>query len=68
MRVQDVTTDRVLTISPDATADDAWNKMRAYDIHHLVVMQPNRIVGILSDRDVGGPHGSAAFWEAANGP
>jgi acetoin utilization protein AcuB len=60
MRVQDVMTTRVHTVSPDVTADDAWRMMRTHRIHHLVVTQTGRIVGILSGEDVGGAHGAPA--------
>ena len=58
MRVQDVMTDRVLTVSPGIAAEDAWNTMRMRRIHHLVVTRAGRIVGLLSDRDVGGEKGT----------
>jgi len=53
MRVQDVMTDQVYKVSPDATAEDAWNVMRLRRIHHLVVTHAGRIVGLLSSHDVG---------------
>ncbi len=58
MRVQDVMTDQVLTVSPGIAAEDAWNTMRMRRIHHLVVTRAGRIVGLLSDRDVGGDKGT----------
>src|SRR5262245_42033894 len=57
MRVQDVMTDQVHTVSPSIAAEDAWNVMRMRRIHHLVVTQAGRIVGVLSDRDAGGGRG-----------
>jgi acetoin utilization protein AcuB len=54
MRVQDVMTKDVQTISPMKPADEAWDLMRARGIHHLVVMDESRIVGVVSDRDIGG--------------
>lgn len=60
MRVEDVMTRGIQTISADASADDAWNLMRTQRIHHLVVTEGTRTVGILSDRDAGGPKGTAA--------
>lgn len=60
MRVQDVMTRSVQTISPDAPAEDAVTLMRVKGIHHLVVTDGVRIVGVLSDRDAGGPRGAAA--------
>ena len=58
MRVQDVMTEGVQTISPASAAEDAWNLMRTRRIHHLVVSRGSRIVGVLSDRDAGGRHGA----------
>jgi acetoin utilization protein AcuB len=59
MRVQDVMTRAIQTISADASADDAWNLMRTQRIHHLVVTEGPRTVGILSDRDAGGARGAS---------
>ena len=59
MRVQDVMTERVRTIGPSATAVDAWNLMRLHGIHHLIVTEANRVVGVLSDRDAGSQRGGA---------
>ena len=59
MRVQDVMTKSVETISPHSTADAAWNLMRAKAIHHLVVTIDSRVAGVLSDLDMGGRQGSA---------
>jgi acetoin utilization protein AcuB len=59
MRVQDVMTEGVRTIEPAAAADDAGNLMRLKGIHHLVVTEDHRVVGVISDRDVGGRGGAA---------
>ena len=58
MRVQDVMTDQVYKVTPGTTAEDAWNIMRIRRIHHLVVTQAGRIVGLLSARDFDGVKGS----------
>ena len=58
MRVQDVMTDQVYKVTPDTTAEDAWNLMRIRRIHHIVVTQAGRIVGLLSARDFGGVKGA----------
>jgi acetoin utilization protein AcuB len=58
MRVQDVMTRNVMTVSAAATADQAWMLMRAKRIHHLVVTEGRQIAGVISDRDLGGPHGA----------
>jgi acetoin utilization protein AcuB len=59
MRVQDVMTKDVQTVSPTKSAEHAWDLMQGRRIHHLVVMEGSRIVGMLSDRDVGGRNGSS---------
>jgi acetoin utilization protein AcuB len=57
MRVQEVMTKDVQTVTAAMPAEDAWNLMRLKRIRHLVVTQGRRIVGILSDRDAGGREG-----------
>lgn len=59
MRMQDVMTGPVLTVPPITTAEDAWNLMKIRGIHHLVVTDGSEVVGVLSDRDAGGPSGAA---------
>lgn len=59
MRVQDVMTRNVETVSAGDPAGEAWDLMRGKRIHHLVVMQGRQIVGVLSDRDVGGSRGAS---------
>jgi CBS domain-containing protein len=58
MRVQDAMTNNVRTVPPTADAEEAWNVMRLHGIHHLVVTNGNRPIGILSDRDAGGRRGT----------
>jgi CBS domain-containing protein len=57
MRVQDVMTEGVQTVSPGTAAEDAWALMRQKGIHHLIVTRGARPVGVLSDRDAGGLRG-----------
>jgi CBS domain-containing protein len=49
----------VQTIPVAETAEVAWNLMRAKRIHHLVVTEGSKPVGVLSDRDAGGARGVA---------
>jgi acetoin utilization protein AcuB len=58
MRVQDVMTRDVNTVSAAATADQAWTLMRTKNIHHLVVLEGPEIAGVISNRDLGGRHGA----------
>jgi CBS domain-containing protein len=53
MRVQEVMTENVRTVPVDTPAEQAWSLMKTDGIHHLVVTDGRRIVGILSDRDGG---------------
>jgi CBS domain-containing protein len=59
MRVEDVMSKEVQTASTATTAEEAWNMMRLHRIHHLVVTEGRRIVGIISERDLGGARGAA---------
>ena len=59
IRVQDVMTDAVEVVAADSSAERAFDRMRARRIHHLVVTDEGRVVGVFSDRDAGGPRGAA---------
>ena len=59
MRVADIMTPGVRTVSPDMPAVQAWTLMREQGIHHLVVVTGADVVGVLSDRDTGGRGGAA---------
>lgn len=57
MRLGDIMERRVVTIRPGDTASAAWTRMRRQDIRHLVVMEDSEIVGVISERDLGGRTG-----------
>ena len=59
MRVAEVMTRNVQTVTPDTAAVDAWELMRRRGIHHLVVVTDSRVMGVLSDRDAGGRNGAS---------
>jgi acetoin utilization protein AcuB len=59
MRLQEIMNPNVVTIPPAETAENAWSRMRLRGIRHLVVVDRGDVVGVLSDRDLGGPRGSA---------
>jgi len=59
MRIEDVMSKDVKTVAPAESAVHAWERMRAERIHHLVVRQKGEIVGILSERDLGGRNGAS---------
>ena len=58
MRLRDIMRTRVVTIGPDETADAAWTRMRRRGIRHLVVMDGTQLVGVISERDLGGRTGT----------
>jgi len=58
MRVRELMTVGVQTVSPGDSAEDAWALMRGRRIHHLVVTRGRDVVGVLSDRDAGGRAGA----------
>ena len=57
MRLSDIMRNRVVTIGPDEAASAAWTRMRRRGIRHLVVMDGTQLVGVLSERDLGGRTG-----------
>ena len=54
MRLQDVMSTDIKTIAPNATVGEARSLMRMNGVHHLLVREQRRIVGVVSDRDLGG--------------
>lgn len=57
MRIKDIMTKTVWSIAPDASAEVAWHQMQKRRIRHLVVIESSRVVGIISERDLGGSRG-----------
>jgi acetoin utilization protein AcuB len=53
MRVQDVMTRRVETVSAGESAGNAFQRMRSNRIHHLIVTQGREVLGVVSSRDLG---------------
>jgi CBS domain-containing protein len=60
LRVQDVMTTDVKTVTPDTPAEVAWQRMITAGVHHLVVTRGDDVVGLFSDRDAGGRRGTRA--------
>ncbi len=54
MRVQEVMSDDVRTVSPATPAPQAWALMKTDRIHHLIVVEGRRVVGVVSERDATG--------------
>ena len=59
MQIHEIMSTGVVTIGPRESASAAWARMRRRGIRHLVVMDGNGVVGILSERDLGGRSGAA---------
>ncbi len=51
VNIQQVMTSSVRVVPPDTSAKDAATLMRELEIHHLVVVEENRIVGLVSSAD-----------------
>jgi acetoin utilization protein AcuB len=54
MTARELMTPDPVTIAPGATIAEAWDLMRELDIRHLPVVDGEALVGMLSDRDLGG--------------
>jgi CBS domain-containing protein len=59
MRVRELMRAPVVTIGSDESADEALRRMRRHRIRHLVVTSDGELAGMISERDLGGPHGEA---------
>jgi len=58
MRLGEIMTRDVKTAAPVESAEDGYRRMRLHRIRHLVVMEGKRVVGIVSERDLGGSRGA----------
>ena len=52
MRVRDIMTPKPITIDPETPMLDAGQRMAEERIRHLIVIEDNRVVGIVTDRDI----------------
>jgi CBS domain-containing protein len=52
MQIKEVMTERVSTIAPDTQIPQIARKMRDEDIGSLPVVESDRLIGIVTDRDV----------------
>ncbi len=59
MRIRDVMTTAVEWVDHDASAARAREVMKSRGIRHLVVRRGGKLVGVVSQRDIGGPRGAA---------
>jgi CBS domain-containing protein len=52
MKLKDIMTKEVEVIPPDATFKEAAQKMRVHDIGFLPVCDSDRVLGVITDRDI----------------
>ncbi|MFI5250739.1 MAG: CBS domain-containing protein, partial [Gemmatimonadales bacterium] len=60
MQLAEIMNPRVVTVEASAPASVAWTLMRRRRIRHLVVLDALEVVGVVSERDLGGRSGGAA--------
>ena len=67
MRVRDLMTAKPITVDPETPMLDARQRMVEERIRHLVVVENDRVVGIVTDRDIRlnlpSPATSLSVWE-----
>ncbi len=63
MRVFEVMTEGVRTVSPGMAASEALELMRTDGLHHLVVTSASQVVGVLSARDLAQKRSGARISE-----
>jgi len=54
MRIQDIMSREIVSVSSDTTLSSARNLMKVEGVHHLLVEEGREVVGIVSERDLGG--------------
>lgn len=59
MKLREIMTTPVLTLTPTEPASDAFALMRDAGVRHAVVLSAGAVVGVVSERDFGGPSGGA---------
>jgi acetoin utilization protein AcuB len=60
MRVDEIMTYDVRSVPPQLSAEDAYQLMRQERVHHLAVIEQGKLVGVLSERDLGSSRGGGA--------
>lgn len=57
LKLSDILDAHPLTASPHESAGAAWERLKATDADHLIVLRDGKIVGVLSRHDLDGPAG-----------
>ncbi len=65
MLVRDIMTSPALTVGGESTLEGACHIMHEHNIRHLPVLEDGRLVGIITDRDLGGSSSSFCVAPAA---
>lgn len=64
MKIADLMSRRVHVAGPDLDAETAWRCMDQLHIRHLVVVdEQEQVIGLLSERDLGGRHGAQVRYQ-----
>lgn len=58
-KLRDIMTTPVLSLSPSEPASDALAMMRDEHVRHAPVIEGSVILGVVSERDLGGPNGGS---------
>lgn len=61
MKVSKFMTTKLITATPDQTVKDAFLVMRTHRVRHLPVVDGDKLVGIISDRDLRRPNWADAL-------
>ena len=64
LRVRDSMTREVVTLGPEASAAEAWALCADHNIRHVPVVEEDRLVGLVSDRDLRDVRGSGEERES----
>ena len=68
MRMQELMKRRVESVSAETTAESARERMRTRRIRHLVVTEGSKVVGVLSERDLGARTSSSVVGDIMTAP
>ncbi|MEZ4576386.1 MAG: CBS domain-containing protein [Vampirovibrionales bacterium] len=59
MIIQEIMTTDLEIVGEQLVAEQAYDTMKQAGIHHLIVMRADKSVGVVSERDLGGPKGQS---------
>jgi CBS domain-containing protein len=59
MKIEQIMSRHVRGVNPGVDAESAWAYMQQCQVRHLVVVDGTKVVGVLSERDLGSANGKA---------